>query len=149
MALLFDMNFKGPTDSMVFRHLNGQPFTEEEQAIARGATIEEHQAAGAHVHNPEVEAEADAAALKLAELLFKYVIPHRKVLVPFMTHEDMLEYGRLETIVIVGADAKERSRKKVPDKEIDGRWSGILPATGRIPLPGRSAALSVTEPCRL
>ncbi|MEE1810798.1 hypothetical protein [Streptomyces sp. BE133] len=40
-------------------------------------------------------------------MLFKYVIPHRKVLVPFMAHEDMLEYGRLETIVIAGADSKE------------------------------------------
>ncbi|MFC9755233.1 hypothetical protein [Streptomyces sp. NPDC056921] len=37
---------------------------------------------------------------------FKYVIPHRNVLVPFMTHEDMLEYGRLETIVAAGADTE-------------------------------------------
>ncbi|MGW1192506.1 hypothetical protein [Streptomyces sp. NPDC002559] len=44
--------------------------------------------------------------LKLAELLFKYVIPHRKVLIPFMTHEDMLEYGRLESIVTAGADTE-------------------------------------------
>ncbi|MEU3218169.1 hypothetical protein [Streptomyces sp. NPDC006971] len=106
MALLFDMDFKGPTDSLVFRHLDGRLFTEKEQAIVRGATAEELQAAGAHVHNPEVGAEADAAALKLAELLFKYVIPHRKVLVPFMTHEDMLEYGWLETIVAAGANTK-------------------------------------------
>ncbi|MEE1810799.1 hypothetical protein [Streptomyces sp. BE133] len=30
MALLFDMNFKSPKDSMVFRHLNGRLFTKEE-----------------------------------------------------------------------------------------------------------------------
>ncbi|MFD8009907.1 MULTISPECIES: hypothetical protein [Streptomyces] len=106
MALLFDMDFKGPADSLVFRRLDGRLFTEEEQAIIRGATAEELQAAGAHVHNPEAGAEAEAAVLKLAELLFKYVIPHRKVLIPFMTHEDMLEYGRLETIVTAGADTE-------------------------------------------
>ncbi|WP_327415287.1 hypothetical protein [Streptomyces sp. NBC_01233] len=107
MALLFDMDFKGPKDSLVFRHLDGRLFTKEEQAIARGATIEELQAAGAHVDNPDTEAEADEAIVKLAELLFKYVIPNRKVLIPFMTHEDMLEYGRLESIAVAGVETKD------------------------------------------
>ncbi|MEV4430083.1 hypothetical protein ACIGN6_10425 [Streptomyces sp. NPDC053792] len=39
----------------------------------------------------------------MAELLFKYVLPHREALIPFMTHEDMLEYGRLETVIAEGA----------------------------------------------
>ncbi|MFE1378331.1 hypothetical protein ACFW6S_05195 [Streptomyces sp. NPDC058740] len=44
----------------------------------------------------------------MAELLFKYVIPHREVLIPFMTHEDMLEYGRLKTVVAAGASSLRR-----------------------------------------
>ncbi|MFC7973974.1 hypothetical protein ACFUT3_01760 [Streptomyces cinereoruber] len=107
MALLFDMDFNGPKDSLVFRHLDGRLFTEEEQAIASGATIEELQAAGAHVHNLDAEAEAGEAIVELAELLFKYVIPNYKVLIPFMTHEDMLEFGRLESIIVAGADAED------------------------------------------
>ncbi|MFG3077738.1 hypothetical protein [Streptomyces sp. NPDC048225] len=39
----------------------------------------------------------------MAELLFKYAVPHREALIPFMTHEDMLEYGRLETLITEGA----------------------------------------------
>ncbi|MEW2526532.1 hypothetical protein [Streptomyces sp. NPDC047071] len=104
MALLFDTDFNRPPDSLVYRHLDGRPFTEEEQAIIRCATTDELQAAGIRVHNPRAEAEAAAAALELADLLFKYVIPHHEVLVPFMTHEDMLKYDRLATIVAAGAD---------------------------------------------
>ncbi|MFE9566952.1 hypothetical protein ACFYMW_00425 [Streptomyces sp. NPDC006692] len=105
MALLFDTDFNRPADSLVFRHLDGRLFTEEEQAIVHNATIEELQAAGVYVHNPTAEAEAAAAAHELAELLFKYVIPHHEVLIPFMTHEDVLEYDRLATIVAAGADS--------------------------------------------
>ncbi|QNE76012.1 hypothetical protein F0344_16485 [Streptomyces finlayi] len=39
----------------------------------------------------------------MAELLFKYVLPHGEALLPFMTHEDMLEYGRLDSIIAAGA----------------------------------------------
>ncbi|MFH9739277.1 hypothetical protein ACH4MA_16455 [Streptomyces roseolus] len=60
------------------------------------------------MHDPEAEAEAQAAAHQLAELLFKYVLPHRTALIPFMTHEDMLEYGRLETVVAAGASSLRR-----------------------------------------
>lgn len=62
MALLFDTNFKRPTDSLVFRHLDGRPFTKEEQAVIRNATIEELQAAGVHVYNPTAGAEAEPSA---------------------------------------------------------------------------------------
>ncbi|WP_380791273.1 hypothetical protein ACFE3N_15425 [Streptomyces albidoflavus] len=103
MALLFDTNFNRPSGTRTFRHLDGRPFTDEEQALADDATLEELQAAGVHVHNPEAGAEAKAAAHEMAELLFKYVIPHREALIPFMTHEDVLEYGRLEAIVAAGA----------------------------------------------
>ncbi|MFC7308436.1 hypothetical protein ACFQVC_29980 [Streptomyces monticola] len=105
MALLFDTDLNRPADSLVFRHLDGRLFTEEEQAVVRNATIEELQAAGVYVHNPAAEAEAAAAAQELAELLFKYVIPHHEVLIPFMTDEDVLEYDRLATIVVAGADS--------------------------------------------
>ncbi|WP_439943449.1 hypothetical protein [Streptomyces sp. BBFR115] len=101
MALLFDTNFNRPPGTRIFRHLDGRPFTDEEQALADDATLEELQAAGVHVHDPE--AEVEAAAHQLAELLFKYVLPHRTALIPFMTHEDMLEYGRLETVIAAGA----------------------------------------------
>ncbi|QCX79888.1 hypothetical protein C9F11_31505 [Streptomyces sp. YIM 121038] len=104
MALLFDTDFNRPADSLVFRHLDGRLFTEEEQAIIRCATTDELQAAGIRVYNPRAKAEAAAAALELADLLFKYVIPHHEVLVPFMTHEDMLKYDRLATFVAAGAD---------------------------------------------
>ncbi|MFE8912985.1 hypothetical protein [Streptomyces globisporus] len=60
------------------------------------------------MHDPEAEAEAQAAAHQLAELLFNYVLyvlPHRTALIPFMTHEDMLEYGRLDTVIAAGADS--------------------------------------------
>nr|WP_251066491.1 hypothetical protein [Streptomyces sp. ISL-36] len=103
MALLFDTNFNRRPGTRTFRHLDGRLFTDEEQALADDATLEELQAAGVHVHNPEAGAEAEAAAHEMAELLFKYVIPHREALIPFMTHEDMLKYGRLETIVAAGA----------------------------------------------
>ncbi|WP_327375064.1 hypothetical protein OG393_14490 [Streptomyces sp. NBC_01216] len=101
MALLFDTDFNRPWGARTFRHLDGRPFTDEEQGLADDATLEELQAAG--VHDPEAGAEAKAAAHQMAELLFKYVLPHREALIPFMTHEDMLEYGRLETIVAAGA----------------------------------------------
>ncbi|MDG4856715.1 hypothetical protein P8605_00780 [Streptomyces sp. T-3] len=102
MALLFDTDFNRPADSLVFRRLDGRLFTEEEQAILRNATIEELQAAGVYVHNPDAEAEAAAATAELAELLFKYVIGHMEVLIPFMTHEDVLEYDRLASIITAG-----------------------------------------------
>ncbi|WP_411070688.1 hypothetical protein [Streptomyces sp. cmx-4-25] len=105
MALLFDTNFNRPPGTRTFRHLDGRPFTDEEQALADDATLEEFQAAGVHVHNPEAGAEAQATAHEMAELLFKYVIPHREALIPFMTHEDMLEYGRLETVIAAGASS--------------------------------------------
>ncbi|MEU7581976.1 hypothetical protein AB0B50_30810 [Streptomyces sp. NPDC041068] len=104
MALLFDTDFNRPEDSLVYRHLDGRLFTEEEQAIIRDATIEELQAAGVYVHNPEAGTEAAAAARKLVELLLRYVVSHSEVLIPFMTHEDMLEYDRLANIVAAGAD---------------------------------------------
>ncbi|MFD5049361.1 MULTISPECIES: hypothetical protein [Streptomyces] len=103
MALLFDTDFNRPSGTRTFRHLDGRPFTDEEQALADDATLEELQAAGVHVHNPEAGAEAQAAIYQMAELLFKYVLPHREALIPFMTHEDMLEYGRLETVIAAGA----------------------------------------------
>lgn len=103
MALLFDTNFNRPPGTRTFRHLDGRPFTDEEQALADDATLEELQAAGVHVIDPEAEAKAQEAAHEMAELLFKYVIPHREVLIPFMTHEDVLTYGRLETIAAAGA----------------------------------------------
>ncbi|MER6249986.1 hypothetical protein ABT224_01115 [Streptomyces sp. NPDC001584] len=104
MALLFDTDFKRPADSLVFRHLDGRLFTEEEQAIVRNATIEELQAAGVHVHNPEAEAEAAAAATTLAELLLKYAVKHHGTLAALMTDEDLIEYDRLGVIVAAGAD---------------------------------------------
>ncbi|MEV6883328.1 hypothetical protein [Streptomyces sp. NPDC051135] len=103
MALLFDSDFNRPSGTCTFRHLDGRPFTDEEQALADDATLEEFQAAGIHVHNPEAGAEAQVAAYQMAELLFKYAVPHREALIPFMTHEDMLEYGRLETLITEGA----------------------------------------------
>ncbi|GGU32253.1 hypothetical protein [Streptomyces violascens] len=105
MALLFDTDFKRPTDSLVFRHLDGRLFTEEEQAIVRNATIEELQAAGVHVHNPEAEADAAAAATTLVELLLKYAVRHHETLAPLMTDEDLIEYDRLATVVAAGAQA--------------------------------------------
>ncbi|MDJ0385835.1 hypothetical protein [Streptomyces sp. G-G2] len=104
MALLFDTNFKTPSGSLVYRHLDGRLFTEEEQAIVRNATIEELQAAGVHVHDPEAGADAKAASYAMADLLLKYVRKHHEVLIPFMTHEDVLEYGRLATTIARGAD---------------------------------------------
>ncbi|MBQ1098591.1 hypothetical protein KBY55_21555 [Streptomyces sp. b94] len=103
MALLFDTDFNRPSGTRTFRHLDGRPFTDEEQALADDATLEELQAAGVHVHNPEAGVEAQAATYQMADLLFKYVLPHREALIPFMTHEDMLEYGRLETVIAAGA----------------------------------------------
>ncbi|WP_433400899.1 hypothetical protein [Streptomyces sp. CA-146814] len=103
MALLFDTDFNRPSGTRAFRHLDGRPFTEEEQALADDATLEELQAAGVHVHNSEAGAKAKAAAHHMAELLFKYVLPHGEALIPFMTHEDMLEYGRLDSIIAAGA----------------------------------------------
>lgn len=104
MALLFDTDFKRPADSLVFRHLDGRLFTEEEQAIVRNATIEELQAAGVHVDNPEAQAEAEAAATTLAELLLEYAVKHHRTLAALMTDEDLIEYDRLGVIVAAGAD---------------------------------------------
>ncbi|MFJ1694421.1 hypothetical protein ACIO6T_21330 [Streptomyces sp. NPDC087532] len=104
MALLFDTGFNRPSGTRTFRHLDGRPVTEEEQALADDANLEEFQAAGAHVHNPEAGAEAAAASRLLAELLFKYVVQHHEALVPFMTDEDLIEYDRLATIIAADAD---------------------------------------------
>ncbi|MEU9026449.1 hypothetical protein AB0D46_02725 [Streptomyces sp. NPDC048383] len=104
MALLFDTDFKRPADSLVFRRLDGRFFTEEEQAIVRNATVEELQAAGVHVDNPEAQAEAEEAATTLAELLLKYAVKHHGTLAALMTDEDLMEYDRLGVIVAAGAD---------------------------------------------
>ncbi|MFE9802521.1 hypothetical protein ACFYP6_27235 [Streptomyces goshikiensis] len=104
MALLFDTDFKRPADSLVFRRLDGRLFTEEEQAIVRNATIEELQAAGVHVHNPEAQVEAEEAATTLAELLLKYAVKHHGTLAALMTDEDLIEYDRLGVIVAAGTD---------------------------------------------
>ncbi|MFI8367607.1 hypothetical protein [Streptomyces sp. NPDC085466] len=72
--------------------------------------IREEPGSGVHVHNPEDGAEAQAEAHEMAELLFKYVIPHREALIPLMTHEDMLEFGRLETIFAVGAHRRRPNK---------------------------------------
>ncbi|MGW3493408.1 hypothetical protein [Streptomyces sp. NPDC001020] len=104
MALLFDTDFNRPSGTRTFRHLDGRPFTEEEQALAGDATIEELQAAGVYAHNSEAGAEAAAAAHELAELLHKYAVRHHEALVAFMSHEDLLEYDRLCGIVAAGAD---------------------------------------------
>ncbi|MEW2095108.1 hypothetical protein ACIG8K_18155 [Streptomyces halstedii] len=100
MVLLFDTNFDRPSDSHVFRRLDGRLFTEEEQAMLRDATAEEFQAAGVHVHNPE----ADEATRGMMELLLKYALSHFEALVPFLTDEDLLEYDRLVGIIAAGAD---------------------------------------------
>ncbi|MFB6830694.1 hypothetical protein [Streptomyces hydrogenans] len=104
MALLFDTDFNRPSGTRTFRHLDGRPFTDEEQALADDATLEELQAAGVHVHNPEAGAEAEAASLVLAELLLKYAVQHHKALAALMTDEDLIDYDRWVTIVAAGAD---------------------------------------------
>lgn len=105
MALLFDTDFKRPADSLIFRHLDGRLFTDEEQTLLNNATIEELQAAGVHVHNPDAEAEAEEAASALAELLLKYAVKHHGTLAALMTDEDLIEYDRLGVIVAAGADS--------------------------------------------
>ncbi|MFE7709139.1 hypothetical protein ACFU6I_25825 [Streptomyces sp. NPDC057486] len=101
MALLFDTDFDRPSGTRIFRHLDGRPFTDEEQALADNATLEEFQAAGVRVHNPE----AGAAAAELAKLVHSYALRNHHALVQFMTHEDMPEYDRLCGIVVAGADS--------------------------------------------
>ncbi|MFB7406461.1 hypothetical protein ACFCZ2_04670 [Streptomyces sp. NPDC056202] len=105
MALLFDTDFDRPWGTRTFRHLDGRPFTDEEQAIADDATLEEFQAAGVPIHDPEAGTEAKAAVTELAKLIYSYALDHHMALVQFMTHEDMLEYDRLCGIVAAGADA--------------------------------------------
>lgn len=104
MALLFDTDFRRPADSLVLRRLDGRLFTEEEQAVLRDATVEELQAASVFVHNPDARAEARAAARELAELLHGYVVQNHEVLVPYMTHEDLLTYNRLCRTIAADAD---------------------------------------------
>ncbi|MFB8078581.1 hypothetical protein [Streptomyces sp. NPDC056013] len=103
MALLFDADFNRPSVSRTFHHLDGRPFTDEEQALADAATIEEFQAAGVRVYDPEAGAEAEAAATELARLVYSYALRNHQALVQFMTHEDMLEYDRLCGIIAAGA----------------------------------------------
>ncbi|MFJ6015382.1 hypothetical protein [Streptomyces sp. NPDC092952] len=105
MALLFDTDFNRFWGSRRFRHLNGHPFTDEEQALADDATLEEFQAAGVRVHNPEAVAEAEAAATELVKLVHSYALRNHRSLVQFMTHEDMLEYDRLCGIIVAGTDS--------------------------------------------
>lgn len=104
MALLFDTDFNRPSDSLVYRHLDGRLFTEEEQAMLRDATDVELQAVGLHVDNPDAEFDAEAAAREMIELLLKYAVPHHEALVPFMTHEDLMEYNRLAVAIATDAD---------------------------------------------
>ncbi|MEU6978147.1 hypothetical protein [Streptomyces sp. NPDC046371] len=105
MALLFDTDFNRPSGTRTFRHLDGRAFTDEEQALADDATLEELQAAGVHVYDPEAGTEAEAAATELARLVYSYALRHHQALVQFMTHEDMLKYDRLCGIVSAGADS--------------------------------------------
>ncbi|MGV9881704.1 hypothetical protein [Streptomyces sp. NPDC003006] len=102
MALLFDTDFNRPADSLVYRHLDGRLFTEEEHALLRDATTEGFQAAGIHVHDPEVNVEA--AVREMLELLMKYAASHHEALVPFMTHEDLMEYDRLGFTIGANSD---------------------------------------------
>ncbi|MEV8397190.1 hypothetical protein [Streptomyces niveus] len=104
MALLFDTDFSHPPDSLVHRHLDGRLFTAEEQAILRDATAEELQAVGLHVHSPEAEVEAEVATREMIELILKYAVSHHEALVPFMTHEDLMEYDRLALTIGANAD---------------------------------------------
>ncbi|TRV80117.1 hypothetical protein FKN01_07910 [Streptomyces sp. 130] len=67
MALLFDTDFDRPWGTRTFRHLDSRPFTDEEQAIADDATLEESQAAGVRIHDPEAGTEAKAAFTELAK----------------------------------------------------------------------------------
>ncbi|MFF3843089.1 hypothetical protein [Streptomyces sp. NPDC001930] len=105
MALLFDTDFSRPSGTRTFRHLDGRAFTYEEQALADEATLEELQAAGVRVHNPQGGAEAEAAATELARLVHSYALRNHQALVQFMTHEDMLEYDRLCGVIVAGADS--------------------------------------------
>ncbi|MFE6225154.1 hypothetical protein [Streptomyces sp. NPDC057854] len=103
MALLFDTDFDRPWGIRTFRHLDGRPFTDEEQAIADDATLEEFQAAGVRIHDPEAGTEAEAAVTELAKLIYSYALDHHMALVQFMTHEDRLEYDRLCGIITADA----------------------------------------------
>ncbi len=102
MALLFDTDFNRPADSLVYRQLDGRLFTEEEHSLLRDATTEEFQAVGIHVDDPEVDVEA--AVREMVELLIKYAVDHHEALVPFMTHEDLMEYDRLGFTIGANAD---------------------------------------------
>ncbi|MFF5971480.1 hypothetical protein ACFY7C_08110 [Streptomyces sp. NPDC012769] len=101
----FDTDFSRPSGTRYFRHLDGRPFTDEEQALADDATLEELQAAGVRVHNPEVEADSVAAAKELIKMLCGYAVDHHEALIPFMAHEDVLEYARLCSIITAGVNS--------------------------------------------
>lgn len=101
MALLFDTDFNRPADSLVYRHLDGRLFTDEEHALLRDATTEEFQAVGIHVDDPEVDVET--AVREMVDLLMKYAVDHHEALVPCMTHEDLMKYDRLSFTIGVNS----------------------------------------------
>ncbi|MFE1559602.1 hypothetical protein ACFW6V_32020 [Streptomyces sp. NPDC058734] len=96
MALLFDMDFGHP--GRTFHHLDGRPFTKEEQALANEATLEEFQAAGAEIHTEVTQEIADQALSDAVDLLRKYFAQNPAVVIPYMTDEDRGQYESLLSI---------------------------------------------------
>ncbi|MEU6057050.1 hypothetical protein [Streptomyces sp. NPDC047097] len=97
MALLFDMDFAHPGRTL--HHLDGRPFTQEEQALANEATLEEFEAAGVKIHTEVTQEIADQAMNDALDLLRKYFAQNPEAVIPYMTDEDRSQYESLLTIV--------------------------------------------------
>lgn len=108
IALLMDANFKRRPDTGTWSHLDGRPFTKEEQAAALDATRYEFEAAVEEFkrYAAAVRAQDDAVA-ELTDLLLHYFTKHPEAkvvdeLIPHMTDEDLRTFKRLSPIAAPG-----------------------------------------------
>ncbi|MFJ2787500.1 MULTISPECIES: hypothetical protein [unclassified Streptomyces] len=105
MALLFDPDFNRFSGTRTFRHLDGRPFTDKEQALASDAILEELQAVGIRVHDPRGRNRGPGRRAPNGRAPVRVRLPAPRSPHPLHDHEDTLEYSRLETVIAAGADS--------------------------------------------